>query len=306
MKGPSVVEEAVEHLVRLLPARTALFEGSEYPVPVAQTFLGDGPVDLARIRRSLVERADDDSKAILTPLLIAAEQCEAASADKGKYFLDDSTVRSLVFMGSKWRAGWALVLGGNGHERTVELLKGADFMVFTDHAGIADTQYIGDRPTSPIYFLQLMVRYGLIWGGIAPGDDHRMGHFLEEDMPGLLAITEELPPLQYLIVLGITKMGHPRSCRRTSPSRTEHARQRRRRNRSCSRGATSPTFANGTFATRSWSCRPSAIPRGRRRSSSRGRCGAETASPTSRCAPRWTLENGSPFADGPAGAWVCS
>ena len=55
----------------------------------------------------------------------------------------------------------------------------------------------------------MMVRYGLIWGSIAPGDDHEMGHFLEKDMPGFIIITEDLDPLKYLIALGIMKLGAP-------------------------------------------------------------------------------------------------
>jgi len=178
-KGQTLVQEALDHMFRLLPTRTGSFEGSQYPLPVAQTFLGEDLVDLERLRRRLLESTDDDPKAVVTSLLIAAEQCEATSADRRTFFLDDATVRSLVFTGSKWRAGWVLVLDNKEREQTVELLKARDFMVFTDHAGIADTTYIGDRATSPIYFLQLMVRYALIWGGIAPGEDHRMGHFLE-------------------------------------------------------------------------------------------------------------------------------
>ena len=42
------------------------------------------------------------------------------------------------------------------------------------------------RDTGPIYFLQLMVRYAMIWGQIPPGEDHEMGHFLEQDMPGAI------------------------------------------------------------------------------------------------------------------------
>ncbi len=54
-----------------------------------------------------------------------------------------------------------------------------------------------------------MVRYGLIWGRIAPGDDHEMGHFLEKDMPGLIVVCAALPPLKYLITLGLMKLGAP-------------------------------------------------------------------------------------------------
>ena len=112
-------------------------------------------------------------------------------------------------MGAKWQAGWALVLGERHTPELLTELQRRSYMVFTDQPGIADTRFIGERPTSPIYFLQLMVRYGLIWGGIAPGDDHELGHFLERDMPGFLIVTEELPPLKYLVALGLMKLGAP-------------------------------------------------------------------------------------------------
>ncbi|MGA2381450.1 MAG: hypothetical protein ABSG85_19290 [Spirochaetia bacterium] len=102
-----------------------------------------------------------------------------------------------------------LVLGNVENAAVVKLLIERDFMVFTDQPGIEGTVFIGARDTSPIYFLQLMVRYGLVWGRIAPGKDHEMGHFLERDMPGFLAITEDLPPVKYLIALGLMKLGAP-------------------------------------------------------------------------------------------------
>jgi acetyl-CoA decarbonylase/synthase complex subunit beta len=68
---------------------------------------------------------------------------------------------------------------------------------------------MGSRETSPVYFLQLMVRYGLVWGRIKPGDDHQLGHFLEKDMPGVVIIRQDLSPLKYLVVLGLMKLGAP-------------------------------------------------------------------------------------------------
>jgi hypothetical protein len=41
-------------------------------------------------------------------------------------------------------------------------------MVFTDQSGVDDTRFM-ESSTSPVYFLQLMMRCGLIWSGIAPG-----------------------------------------------------------------------------------------------------------------------------------------
>lgn len=101
------------------------------------------------------------------------------------------------------------MLGGGKQKELVEKLKEKGFMVFTDCQDIPDTYFIGSRSTSPVYFLQIMVRYGLIWGRISPGDDHEMGHFLEKDMPGFMIINEDLEPLKYLIALGIMKLGAP-------------------------------------------------------------------------------------------------
>ena len=200
---------AVGQLLAMLPSRVHAFEGSEYPLPVKSAMLGDAPLDLETLRAELRTRQGGDPKDLIEPLLLAAEQIEAAQPDRGDFFLTDAKVRSLVFTGSKWRAGWALVLGGEDQQSLVEALQAREFMVFTDAPDLDKTIYIGSRETSPIYFLQLMVRYGLLWGRIAPGDDHEMGHFLERDMPGFLIIYDDLPPVKYLLALGLIKMGAP-------------------------------------------------------------------------------------------------
>lgn len=203
------VGNALKDILAMLPSEVNSFGGTEYPLPIAQTFLGTEPVDLVRLRASLAEWRDSDPKTLLMPLLIAMEQCEAASADRAQFFIEDRQVQSLVFTGSKWRAGWVLVLGDGQEQKIAELLKARSFMVFTDQPGVDGTICIGTRDTSPVYFLQLMVRYGLIWGGIRPGDDHEMGHFLERDMPGFMVIASALPPLKYLAALGLMKLGCP-------------------------------------------------------------------------------------------------
>lgn len=201
--------KAVDHLLSLLPDQVSFFNGSEYPLPVKTAFIGDCDINVAALCQELKEKAEGDAKELLEPLLLAAELYEASCEDKGDYFIKDRDLRSFVFMGSKWQAGWVLVLGGRDSCKTIDLLMEKDFMVFTDTPGIKDTFYIGSRDTSPIYFLQIMVRYGLIWGRIAPGDDHEMGHFLEKDLPGFIMINEDLPDLKYIITLGLMKMGAP-------------------------------------------------------------------------------------------------
>jgi len=93
---------------------------------------------------------DGDAKALVEPVLLAAELVESARPDRQDFFLTDARVQDLVFMGSKWQAGWALVLGDNRHAEHVKMLQQRDFMVFTDHPGLDKTIFIGDRPTSPV------------------------------------------------------------------------------------------------------------------------------------------------------------
>ncbi len=202
-------KEAVDTMLRLLPGRVCHFDGSEYPLPIKATFLGDNEIDLSSLRLQLTEKRACDVKELLKPLLLAAELYEACREDKSAFFITDHAVQSYVFTGSKWKAGWVLVLGGDEQTELVEKLKRRNFVVFTDQPDIPDTFHIGNRDTSPIYFLQMMVRYGLVWGRICPGDDHEMGHFLEKDMPGFIIIYENLRPLKYLVALGLMKLGAP-------------------------------------------------------------------------------------------------
>ena len=201
-------QPAIDEMLSLLPDQVHSFQGSEYALPVKAAILGNREIHPQAVRQELVQVRDSDVKELLEPVLLAAELYEASCEDRDRYFLTDRKVQSCVFTGAKWRAGWVLVLGQDQTELVAQLQE-RDFMVFTDSPDIPNTVYIGSRSTSPIYFAQLMVRYGLIWGGIAPGDDHEMSHFLEKDMPGLIVIHTDLPPLKYLVTLGLMKLGAP-------------------------------------------------------------------------------------------------
>jgi hypothetical protein len=200
---------AVQALLSLLPAAPGGFSGSQFPLPVKTAILGDKSLDMALLQDEIKRKSSGDIKHLLSPLLLAAEAYESVQEDRDRYFINDRKVQNYVFTGSKWRAGWALVLGGTNNRDLVDGLKEREFMVFTDQPDLSDTWYIGPRPTAPVYFLQLMVRYGLIWGCIRPGDNHQMGHYLEADMPGLLILREGLDPLKYVLALGLMKLGAP-------------------------------------------------------------------------------------------------
>lgn len=204
-----MVKKLIDRILSLIPDEVSGFDGSDYPLPVKTTFLGDEEINISALKKTLAQKQDEDVKLLLEPVLLAAELYEASLGDREQFFITDIKLQGLVFMGSKWKAGWVLVLGGDDQIELIDKLKEKSFMIFTDILGIPDTYYIGNRETSPVYFLQMMVRYGLVWGRIVPGDDHEMGHFLEKDMPGFIIINEDLPPLKYLVALGLMKLGAP-------------------------------------------------------------------------------------------------
>jgi acetyl-CoA decarbonylase/synthase complex subunit beta len=202
------MDPTISALLQALPDAYAPFGGSEYPMPVAQALLGAVP-DLARLRAWLVVAGEGEVKNRCEPVAVAAEVIESRAADRERYFMDDGQVRSVVFMGAKWRAGWVLLAGDAITQGLVERLKAAGHMIFSAQYEALRDQALPARETGAVYFLQLMVRYAMIWGQIPAGEDHEMGHFLEQDMPGALVVRGALGPLEGLVLLALMKMGCP-------------------------------------------------------------------------------------------------
>jgi len=207
-----------EWVVELERARNALadleiedprpFERSQFPFPVCNAVYGMefDPDDVFEQFLTL----EPHKAGFLETFAAAAELVESAQPDRDDFFMDDAFVRGMVFSGAKWKAGWGMVWGHTEGtaQMTAELDK-RDFLLFTAGRGHEAALFLGRRPTSLIYFLQLMVRYGLIWGRQEPGAPHELGHFLEKDMPGVIVALEEFSPLDATMVLCLMKFGAP-------------------------------------------------------------------------------------------------
>ena len=122
----------IEQLLSLLPEDAGGFKNTEYSLPIKSAFLGERPIDCGQVRKELIEKQNEDVKDLLEPLLLAAELYEASCEDNEQFFLTDSQVRSYVFSGSKWKAGWVLVLGGADQQELIAKLQEQNFLVFTD------------------------------------------------------------------------------------------------------------------------------------------------------------------------------
>ena len=93
------MDSAIDRLLQILPGAYNAFEGSEYPMPVSQALLGEMP-NLPMLRDWLQEAAGGELQNLCEPVAVAAEVIESCAADRSRYFMDDSRVRSLVFNGA--------------------------------------------------------------------------------------------------------------------------------------------------------------------------------------------------------------
>ncbi len=203
------MQEPLAELLASAPVAAQPFPGTEYPLPIQQALYGRMPETGWLAAQA---GAAETVVGALEPALALAEAVESAAGDRLSYFLSDARTRSLVFTGAKWRAGWVLLVGGGVTEGLVRSVIDREFLAFCADPPAdlsARSIPIPRRPTGAVYFLQLAVRYGLIYGRIKPGDGHELGHFLESDVPGVVVARAPLTPLESFLVLGLMKLGLP-------------------------------------------------------------------------------------------------
>jgi hypothetical protein len=184
-------------LMTAMPRRVRGFVGSQFTMPLCQAVLGHVPT-APEVRDALRHTDADDHGHLALHAALAAEVYEAAQPDAAERFVRDGQLRGYVFSGGKWRAGWAFLLG-SGPGDLKDALEAREFMVFESSG----------RPTHPVYWMQMMVRYAMVWGQIPPGEDHEMGHFLEDDLPGVIIVRGKVSALEALLALAMMKLGCP-------------------------------------------------------------------------------------------------
>ena len=65
--------QAIHELLRLLPRDISHFKGSEYPLPLKTTFLGNAEINIDTLRKEITSLANCDVKELLEPVLLASE-----------------------------------------------------------------------------------------------------------------------------------------------------------------------------------------------------------------------------------------
>lgn len=188
------------------------FPRSQFPYPLNQSLFGE--FNLADLRQRAEKSLASGYEVDLPLCLGLAEAVEASQPDKDAFFLSDRDLRGRL-LGLNNTDGWALVWGKDD-ERTADLaarLQRAYLQVYLVLAGDGDEsstlrtvkqyRFLGARPTSPVYFYQMMVRYPHIYGQVPLGDSHEVADFIQDYGPGVMLLArDDLSPLEEALFLG--------------------------------------------------------------------------------------------------------
>ena len=206
------MNRGLEELIARMPGQIGAFEGSQYALPITQALYGRIP-DLSWLREQAVAQDAADPPLIALSL---AEIIEASMADRGGYFISDATYRGHVF-GVKRSPGWVFLLG-EGQRSLAAGLRERRFLIFSTSPDAEETHFLGDRDTSLVYYVQSLIRYGMIHYRIPPGETHELSHLLEEDGPGIVVVNGEVSEVTATLTSAMMGLGAPALIPRSFPN----------------------------------------------------------------------------------------
>ena len=173
--------------------------GSErFPLPLTMAICGEVP-EVEEVRELVESRLEEDPVAALEGGLVLLELYEGNQAGVEEYVPADGAFLGMAF-NTKRQNGWIGVLGEEDPaevERKVneswkfKLVEGRE------------------RRTGLYSLLNMVVRYGFVYGKIGFGDSHAMGHFVEDFAPALLICRPGMDDLELTLSLATMKIGVP-------------------------------------------------------------------------------------------------
>jgi len=173
--------------------------GSErYPFPLSMAVYEEMPQPKT-VRVDAQRRMHSDPLASLELALVLLELYESNQPGTKECVANDLDLLTECFR-SKRLNGWIAVLGDVNREDLEREIKARWQFKFIS----------GDGRTGGLYvLLNMLCRYGFVYGRIVGGDSHAMGHFIEDFTPGLLVCSGRMTDLELSLSLAAMKLGVP-------------------------------------------------------------------------------------------------
>ena len=194
-----ILQNGLRELLEMTEGMVFRETGSErFPLPLAMAICGEVP-EVGEVRALVESRLEEDPVAALEGGLVLLELYEGNQAGVEECVPDDGAFLGMAF-NTKRQNGWIGVLGEEDPaevERQVneqwkfKLVEGRE------------------RRTGLYSLLNMVVRYGFVYGKIELGDSHAMGHFVEDFAPALLICRAGMDDLELTLSLAAMKIGLP-------------------------------------------------------------------------------------------------
>jgi hypothetical protein len=152
-----------------------------------------------QVRQKVIARMESDPVSVLEDALVLLELVVCNRPDALDGVIDDEAFLGQTFA-TKRQNGWFTVLGDADRDE-IEAAVNARWRF----------KFVGgkDRRSGIYAFVNLMVRYGFVYGGTLVGDSHALGHFIEDFAPGVLVCRGQLHDLALTLSLAAMKLGIP-------------------------------------------------------------------------------------------------
>jgi len=169
-----------------------------YPLPLTLAVYGETPAP-ERVREQVAARLESDPIGALEDALVLLELHEGSQPRIDDFISDDPAFLGQAFS-TKRLNGWLAVLGDEDPEEFERAINARwKFKLVPGR----------ERRTGLYPLLNMVARYGFVYGRIPFGDSHALGHFVEEFAPGLLVCRGKLDDLELSLSLAAMKMGVP-------------------------------------------------------------------------------------------------
>ena len=201
-----ILEAGLQKLLSMTKGLTwEPLRSERYPYPLTLAAYRHLP-EPQQVREDVTRRMSSDPVSVLEHALALLELYECNSSDIDLTIEDDEKFIKTCFE-SKRCNGWISVVGDMNRKNLAEKIN--DRWRF---------HFFGSSKETGIYaLLNMLARYGFVYGRIPFGDAHALSHFVEDHCPGLMIVWGELTDLELTLSLAALKMGLPAIVQRGYP-----------------------------------------------------------------------------------------
>ena len=194
-----ILERGLSELVRMTEGLAfSPLASSRYPLPLTLAMYREVP-DPEKVRQRVLSFAATDPVSVLEDALVLLELYECNQPASSDLVPDDEAFLGRTFR-TKRGNGW-LALAGDADPARVEADMGERFKF--------DLVPGRERRTSLYPLLNMVARYGFVYGRISFGDSHALGHFTEDYCPAMLLCRGQMNDLELTLSLAAMKLGVP-------------------------------------------------------------------------------------------------